>query len=412
MDMTTRVKLLAILLGTALLFSTGSAQTVLRYLQPGVDQPGQREPVERVIAKFEAENPDITVRLESVGWDDAYQKVTTDLLANNAPDVMYVGTRWIPAFAAMQGIAPLGAYASAEKLDLFPSDLIQGQKFQGELYALPIAFSTKALYYRTDLIDTPPTTWAELLDTARRITEETDGYGLGIPGAAHVGTVQQFQTFLVQAGGAFFDAEGHVSLESEAALNALEFYTGLYTEHKVTPNPIEFNREELPTLFGEGRVAMIINGPWARTIMGYEPDNDVVPYAVSVLPCDVRCSGLQGGDSLVVAAGSQNQEAAWRFIDYLTSIGPHTERILEAGLVPMLAGQSDLEEFQTPFWKPYIDMVEDGFPEAQPLAWEPFEQIINDMIQSVLLGRQNAEQALSHAAGQIREQNLEPASVR
>jgi multiple sugar transport system substrate-binding protein len=78
----------------------------------------------------------------------------------------------------------------------------------------------------------------------------------------------------------------------------------------------------------------------------------------------------------------------------------------------MLAGQSDLEEFQTPFWKPYIDMVEDGFPEAQPLAWEPFEQIINDMIQSVLLGRQNAEQALSHAAGQIREQNLEPASVR
>lgn len=410
--MTTRSKLLILLLGAALLLGTGHAQTVIRYLQPGVDQPGLREPVEKIIAKFEAENPDITVKLESVGWDDAYQKITTDLLANNAPDVLYIGTRWIPAFAAMKGITPLDSYVASDKLDLFPPDLIEGQKFQGDLYALPIAFSTKVLYYRTDLMDAPPTTWGELLETAQRITAETDGYGIGIPGAAHVGTLQQFQTFLVQAGGSFFDDEGHVALESAEAKKALEFYTELYTKYKVAPNPIEFNREELPTLFGEGRVAMIINGPWAATIMGYEPDNDVVPYATAVLPCDVVCSGLQGGDSLSIASSSKNQEAAYRFIDYLTSFGPHTERILEAGLVPMLTGQAELPEFQTPFWQPFIAMVDDGFPEAQPLAWEPFELIITDMIQTVLLGQRSAEQALSNAAQQIREQNLEPASAR
>jgi multiple sugar transport system substrate-binding protein len=387
---------------------SAGAQTVIRYLQPGVDQPNLRQPVEKMIAKFEAEHPDIDVQLESVGWGDAYQKITTDLLAGNAADVMYVGARWIPAFAALGGITDLGDFVSEEKISTFPSGLIAGQRFQGSLYALPVAFSTKALYYRTDLIDTPPTTWEELLATAQRVTEESDLFGMGIPGAAHVGTVQQFQNFLHQAGGSYFDAEGNVSLETPEAREALEFYTDLYLEHEVTPNPIEFNREELPTLFGDGRVAMIMNGPWARAIMGKEPDNEETPYANAPLPCHEECAGILGADSLVIAENTDNPEAAFTFVDYLTSFEPHTERILASGLVPMLKGQAELEEFQTPFWQPYIEMIGVGFPEAQPLAWEPFEQIINDMIQSVFLGQRTVDQALSWAAQQIRQQKLEP----
>lgn len=390
---------------------TAGAQTVIRYLQPGVDQPNLRAPVEEMIAQFEAEHPDIEVRLESVGWGDAYQKITTDLLAGNAADVMYVGARWIPAFAAIGGLMELDEFVDEEKLALFPSGLMEGQSFQGSLYALPVAFSTKVVYYRTDLIDSPPTTWDELLAAAQRITEETGAFGIGIPGAAHVGTVQQFQSFLYQAGGSFFDDEGRVNLETPEAREALEFYTDLYLEHEVAPNPIEFNREELPTLFGEGRIGMLINGPWARAIMGQEPDNDEVPYATAILPCHVRCGGIQGADSLVISENSANAEAAYTFVDYLTSFEPHTERILASGLTPMLEGQSELEEFQTPFWRPFVDMIDQGFPEAQPLAWEPFEQIISDMIQSVFLGQRSVDEALSAAAERIRDQQLEPATA-
>lgn len=403
-----QLKLIAFALVFALACSAG-AQTVIRYLQPGVDQPNLREPVEQMIEQFEAQHPDIEVELESVGWGDAYQKITTDMLANNAADVMYVGARWIPAFAALGGIQQLDGHVTDEKLSLFPSSLIEGQRFDDSLYALPVAFSTKVLYYRTDLIQSPPTTWEELLSEAQRVTD-SDTFGIGIPGAAHVGTVQQFQNFLHQAGGSFFDDEGRVSLETPEAAKALEFYTDLYLEHEVTPNPIEFNREELPTLFGEGRLAMLMNGPWARTIMGLEPDNDEYPYATAVLPCDERCGGILGADSLVIASNTDNTQAAYTFIDYLTSFEPHTQRILASGLTPMLEGQAELEEFQTPFWQPFIEMVDIGFPEAQPLAWEPFEQIINDMIQSVFLGDLSVDDALSRAAAQIRDQQLEPAA--
>ena len=405
-------RLVTPLLVFALLLSgAAAAQTVIRYLQPGVDQPGLREPVEEMIAQFEAQHPDITVQLESVGWGDAYQKIATDVLAGNAADVMYIGARWIPAFSQLGGILPLEEFADEAKLATFPDALLSGHHFQDTLYALPVAFSTKVLYYRTDLIEEAPTTWEELLAEAQRVTEETDAFGIGIPGAAHVGTVQHFQKFLHQAGGAFFDEEGNVALETPEALEALEFYTGLYLDHGVTPNPIEFNREELPTLFAEGRIAMHINGPWARTIMGLEPDNERAPYAVVVLPCHERCGGTLGADSLVIAADSPNAEAAYTFIDYMTSFEPHTQRILAAGLTPMLEGQAELEEFRTPFWTPFVESVEIGFPEAQPLAWEPFEQIISDMIQTVFLGDQSAEEALADAARQIRDNQLEPAAA-
>ena len=409
------ISTLLIALAVAFALAVGTAQepVTLRVLQPGIDQPGLGEATERVVAMFEEANPHVTIELEAVGWGDAYEKIVTDILAGNAADVMYVGTRWIPAFAAAGGLAPIGEFVGEDKIATFPEGIMSAQYFLDELYGLPVAFSTKSLYYRTDLIDTPPTTWEELLDTAIAVTEEHDGvFGLGIPGAAHVGTVQHFQKFLWQAGGNYFDEEGFVSLETTEAEEALRFYTELYTEHGVTPNPIEFNREELPTLFGEGRIAMHINGPWARLIMDREPDNPDVPYATTVLPSHVRSGGLQGGDSLVVWDGTQHLDVAAEFVNFWTSFDAHTEYILHHGLVPLVEGQSDLEEFQTPFWQSFVQMIPDGFPEAQPLAWEPFQDIITDMIQSVLLGERDVNEALTWAADQIRDQQLEPAQAQ
>ncbi len=414
------IVLLAVVLlvpGLVPVFGGGAAETeeetVLRVLQPGIDQPGLGDATERVVELFEAANPGVRVQLESVGWGDAYQKITTDILSGDAADVIYGGTRWIPAFAAMGGLLELTDMVPAAKVATFPDGIMQAQYFGGELYGLPVAFSTKSLYYRTDLIDSPPTTWEELLETATAITEEHDGvYGIGIPGAAHVGTVQHFHKFLWQAGGNFFNEDGMVALETPEAEEALAMYTGLFTDYNVAPNPIEFNREELPTLFGEGRIAMHINGPWARAIMDREPDNPDVPYATAILPAHERSGGLQGGDSVVVWSGTDHPELAAEFIQFWTSFDVHTEYIRTHGLVPMVDGQADLPDFADDFWASYVAMIDDGFPEAQPLAWEPFQGIITDMIQSVLLGESDVPSALAWAADEIRDQELQPADAR
>lgn len=396
----------------AMMLGFATAQQItLRVMQPGGDQPGSQETIAKLVAPFEKAHPNIKVKFESVGWDEAYQKITTSVLAGDAPDVMYIGGRWIAPFTQLGALLPLDKYVDQAKRDSFPSGALAGNEFRGKLMGFPVAFSTKALFYRTDLIPTPPATWDELLADAKKVTADNPGtFGMGIPGAAHVSTTSTFFSFLYQAGGEVFDADGNVAFDSPAGVKALTFYTDLYTKDHVTPNPVEYNREQLPLLFKQGKIAMMIIGPWGKSIMGLDPDNADVPYATAELPCDVRCGGIQVGDSVAIWNGTKHPDEAYSFIDYWTSLEAHTEYDLNGGLVPLIKGEETNEAFQTDFWKPYLGMISKGFPQPQPLAWEPFQTIITDMIQNVLLGKKTPEAALADAKQAIESQKLQPAA--
>src|SRR5690606_41603606 len=61
--------------------------------------------------------------------------------------------------------------------------------YKGKVYGIPRAFSSQTLIYRSDLIEDPPETWDELVETAKRVQEENEGmYGFGISGEKHVTT--------------------------------------------------------------------------------------------------------------------------------------------------------------------------------------------------------------------------------
>ena len=398
--------------GLLALSYAGAQQITINVLYPGGDQPGAQKTVQALVTPFEKAHPDIKVAFQSVGWDEAYQKITTDLLAGNAPDVIYIGGRWIAPFAQLGGLLPLDSYVGQAKRDSFPAGVLKGNEFKGKLMGLPVAFSTKALYYRTDLIPEPPKTWDALLADAKKVTQEHPGmYGIGISGAAHVSTTSQFFNFLYQAGGSVFDDQGHVTLDSPAGVEALTFYTGLYKTDHVAPNPVEYNREQLPVLFKQGKIAMMIIGPWGKSIMGLDPNNATVPYATATLPCDVRCGGIQVGDSIVISKNTSHPKEAYEFVDYWTSLQAHTTFDLNGGLVPMVQGEQSNAAFQGAFWEPYLTMISKGFPQPQPLAWEPFQTIITDMIQNVLLGKQTPEEALRAATKSIQDKQLEPSAA-
>jgi len=276
--------------------------------------------------------------------------------------------------------------------------------FRDEIFAIPRAFSTQALIYRTDLMEGPPETWEELVDTAKKVQEENDGiYGMGISGALHVSTISQYFTFLFQNGGTIFDDEGNVVINSPEAVEALTFYRNLYTKHKLTPNPIEYNREELPTLFQEGKIAMMIIGPWAQPMMALEPDNDEVPYAAAVLPANELVS-----DSIMISKDTEHPDAAWKLIEFMTSLEEQTEMDKNAGLVPILKEEAEDPFFnEDPYFKAFVDSVEFGEAQPTPAVWEPFEEIVAKAVQQAING-DDPQEVLDNAAQQIKDQDLEP----
>ncbi|GGC84143.1 sugar ABC transporter substrate-binding protein [Thalassobacillus devorans] len=388
--------------------SGGDGPVEITYLKPGADDPDTRERVQDIIDRFEEENPDIKVKLEAVGWDNAYQKLVTGFNGGSSPDVFAGGSRWMTAFADMGALLPLTDMAS-EKIKEYPEALQQSSQYKDEIYAIPRAFSARSLIYRTDLIEEPPTTWEELVETAKTVQEENEGmYGFAISGAAHVSTTTQYFNYLLQNGGEVFDEEGNVTINSPEAVEALKYYTDFYTEHKVVPNPVEYNRELLPVLFKEGKIAMYVIGPWGKSLMGVDPDNEDTPYASAPLPKGKKMANILVSDSIYVSAKTEHPEESWKFIEFLTSLEEQKEFDKSNGSLPLLTEEAKDPFFkEDPYFSTFVDMIEHGEPQPMPAVWEPFQDVITTAVQRALDG-EDPQTVLDDAAKEIKEQELEP----
>ena len=401
--------LCVLLIAAGLAGPTLAETTEIRFFIPGASEERNQKLLGEIVAGFEAKNPDISVKVEGVGWDEAFQKLSTDFIAGRAADVAYIGTRNVAEFSMMGAIRPIDGLVDAETLGRIPEPLRVAAQFGGKQMAVPMAFSTQALYYRTDLIPAPPKTWDELVSTAKTVMEKTPGmYGYATSAAAHVTLVSQFLNFVYQNGGEAFDSSGETKINSPEAVGALQFYVDLFQKDKVVPNPLELNREQHPPLFAQGKIAMMVSGPWGRSIMGLDPDNKTAPYAVAPLPCGKECKGELVSDSLAISAKSQHPEAAGRFVAYLLQPDIHAKWDATSGLVPLLAEEEQLDTFKTPFWQTFIAMKANGFAQPTPRAWQPFEKIMVEAVQSAILGKATPQEALDAAAEKIRKARIEP----
>jgi multiple sugar transport system substrate-binding protein len=363
---------------------------------------GEKEVVGPQVEAFAAET-DAEVEMAMVPWGQGFQKMMTMVGSGNAPDLAYTGSRYVPALAEMGAIVPIEV--PADRKAEYADSIWDMVTWNGKIYGLPRAFSTKVLYYNKNLFEqagldpeSPPTTWAELQAAAKAIRQNTDAYGFALAGAKFVSTTSQFFNFLYQNGGDVIDAEGNVAINSPQAVEALEFYAGLaeYAE----PGPIAHQREDLWELFAEEAVGMYISGPWRRAAFV----DSGINFGVAPLPAGPQGSSstILVSDSLVVFSQSENVEAAKQLALYLTNAENQQTLDTTWGMTPMRPAEAELGFFQDdPTWKPFVDMVPRG--KAQPLVsdWNLLEDAVTDAIQAVLLGELDAQTALDRVAEKL-----------
>lgn len=391
-----------------------SAQTTITWLYPGGEQPVSRQLWQGHVERFHEKYPDIRVEVIDVPWDLAHDRIVSMALAGDAPDLIQMGSRWIPEFAELGILLELDEYVTPEKLAMYYPALVNTVTYKGKLYALPRAYSTQALIYRADLMDQPPATWDELVETALAIQERFPGmYGFGIGGANHVSTLSQYFTILFTYGGRVFDDQGNLVLDSPEAVAALQRYVDFYRKDQIVPNPLEYNREQLPELFRSGRIAMFVTGPWGGPNIGLPPENDQVPYASARVPTGPAGTATEVvSDSTGIYAGTRNLEAALLFLDFITSEEEQRWRDTVGGYVPQGPAFAERPEFQeNPYFRTFIEMAQFGSPQPKPTLWEPFQDVIVHMVQSALLGIVSPEEAVKQAAQELRRQNLVPADL-
>ena len=143
---------LASLAAPALLGCSRKADVPLRLWAMG----REGEVVGALLADFYRAHPQITVRVDTLPWSAAHEKLLTAFAGDATPDLAQLGNSWMPEFAALGALVPLDAFVAATPA-LQPADWFGGSwqtnVVGGQLLGLPWYVDTRLLFYRRDLFE-------------------------------------------------------------------------------------------------------------------------------------------------------------------------------------------------------------------------------------------------------------------
>jgi multiple sugar transport system substrate-binding protein len=362
----------------------------------------------KYIAEWEAANPGWKVAPELVGWAQCQDKATTLAAAGSPAALAYVGSRTLKEFAANELTVEV-PMTDEEKAAYYPH-IVDTVTFDGTQWGVPIAFSTKALYWNKDLFEqagldpeVPPKTWAEELEMAKTITEKTGIPGFGLSAKTFDNTMHQFLHWVYTNNGQVIDADGNIVMNSPEVLAALEAYKAMvpYAEE----GPTAYEQNEVRAIWLDGKVAMI----QAAVGAAYRATEAGMNWGVAPLPLGPSAEGpgtLLITDSLAVFKDSGVEDKAIEFAKFITS--PDVQREYEmdgdSGLTPLRPSpEFDALVAEKPFWQPFIDSIEFGGPEPLLTDYKGFQNAMIAMVQSVVTGDAEPQAALDKATAEIED---------
>lgn len=355
--------------------------------------------------RFEAAHPDVEINIEDVSWDNLQQRLATDIAGGTAPDISVIATRWVLDYVQNDIAEPLDGYIKPEFRSRFYENLLKPGTVDGKTYLLPILASTRALYYNKDLyekagVSEAPKTWDELKAASEKVKAKGDGaYGFGIQGKEIETDTYWYYPFWSYGGDIVKD--GKSGIGSDAGVQAANLYKSFIDAGLSQPSPTGSNRQDIETLFKQGRLGALVSGPWLRGQIASEAPK--LNYGIAQMPGATKQLTWGGSDSMMLFKSSPNKEVAWQFMqEGIFSTETRLEFTLSEGFLPVLKEEmNDSRLANDASLKAFADML----PIAQfaPLMpqWEQVVAATTAALQQIYLGQQDAKTALGAAATQI-----------
>jgi ABC-type glycerol-3-phosphate transport system substrate-binding protein len=385
------------------------------------DYYGEATPIKPAIAEFEKKYPQITIKYEAIDWDTAHEKFTVVVSGGNPPDVATMDMTWIPTFASNGLFTDLssvsGGQINGEPIeDVYTAGALDAMTFEDEYVTALFDFDAYGLYYRADQFEKkgiePPTTWDELLQAADQLAEDTNGDGKNDKYLYEVSAADCFHwcQFLFQAGGSILNEDGtEAAFNDEAGLAALEMYKRLVD----SGNAIYWTDAEGDPMGGikDERIAMFQDGPYWMGLLKDGAPELKGDWKVTKAPQQEEPGSYLGGTGLSIPVNAEHPEESWLFIQHLLGLDQQIGVFKEAGAAPATTAALESPVLtkpdpyfggQAPF-PVFLDSMSTAshFPYVE--KWDEIDEVISDMVDAVMLGRKEPQQALDDAANQVND---------
>lgn len=197
--------------------------------------------------------------------------------------------------------------------------------YEDKVVGVPLITESEVLYYRTDLLEDaglePPTTLEELEAAAKQISDANPDVAGFVARTERSAAVTQFSGFLFSFGGDFFDGDT-ATLDTPEAQEAYEYYGRLLNEYGPANVSTDMSWPEAAAIFAQGQAAFYTDASSLYQNLAL-PENSTVSDQLGYAPFPAGPAGSRPYNipswALGINERSNNQDNAWKFIEWATS---------------------------------------------------------------------------------------------
>ena len=286
-------------------------------------ESGLSEFQQTAVDEFEKANPNIEVEVVTVPYPEYQQKLLLAVQSGNPPDISTVDQIWNSGFAVADAIEPLDDYiakSATVKQDNFFPGAWDSAGYDGKIWGIPFNVDVwQFTFANLDLLEAAGveldslTTWEGLKAAGEKLTKDGK-YGIGVFGHPGEDTVVAMNSFIYSNEGSVLNEDGTCALTEPEATGALEYLLDI---SKYAPEGIlNASSGSMRELFLNGTLATewwpaLEQPTLQKSNLNWDFVNGTAPEGK--IPV-----GAYGGWNLVIYKNSPHQEAAWKFIEFMT----------------------------------------------------------------------------------------------
>ena len=404
--------------------SVKSSNVTQLTLWQGVNPPHNRDVLQKLVAKFNQQHPDIQVESLYVGQGDQQMpKILSAVVGNAAPDMLWFAPMLTGQLVELDALRSLDDFLATSPLKpQLDRALFDTMTFEGKTWSIPFSTNNVGIFYRPSLfkaagITELPKTWKDFRQVAKRLTRDTNGdgrvdtHGILLPLGKGEWNVFTWLPFMWSGGGELIEKKeilryGNrintgsvvtetVNIMNEGAIAALQFWRDLVQDGSAILSQPERGYEL--DGFIAGKVAMQISGPWTLGQL----QSTKVDFGVLPIPIGARPATAIGGENLFLFKSTPARErAAFTFAEYVMSDEFQTEWAIGTGYLPInLKSRENPNYLKFKAQQPAVDVFLQQAPYGRSRPIFPGYNRLSDnlgrAIEATLLGRNSPTEALN-----------------
>ena len=258
----------------------------------------------------------VSVKTLAVPYDAYADKITAAVPRGKGPDLfIFAQDRlggWVEAGRTVESI---DFFVDDETRRQFVPNMMEAMTYRGTVYGLPLNYKSITMIYNKALVKTPPKTSGELVQLAKKLTDQASG---------KFGLVYAYNDFYYHAalmtafGGRVFNPVGPTPvIDSPQNLAAIKLMMTWFKQDGILP--AEPSSALVTSLFNDNKAAIVFSGPW---FLGEIAEN--IDYGLAPLPSIDENKGASMRpwltiEGVYISAGSAHKEQAYELSKFLVS---------------------------------------------------------------------------------------------